>query len=92
MGGKMLFIVLGRLKFKPTKKSLESAAKIMKDMEKEGVKFKAMHWTLGRYDIAHIVEAPNEKALMKAMVMISDMASTETLVAITREEALKLVE
>lgn len=88
----MLFVVLGRFKTKPTKKSIDAADKYIKGLEKEGVKFKAMHWTLGRYDFVHVFEAPNETAVMKAMIGISDMASTETLVAVPREEALKILE
>jgi uncharacterized protein with GYD domain len=56
------------------------------------VKFKAMYWTLGRYDTIGILEALDEKAAMKAMMGVGDVASTETLVAVLREEAARLLE
>ncbi len=37
------------------------------------------------------MEAPDEKAAMKANIMVSDIVSTETMVAVPREEAIKLV-
>jgi len=47
---------------------------------------------LGRYDTLVIAEAPDEKTFMKAMLSIGDMVATETMVAVKREEAIKLVE
>jgi uncharacterized protein with GYD domain len=47
---------------------------------------------LGRYDTLVIAEAPDEKAFMKAMLRLGDIVATETMVAVTREEAIRLVE
>ena len=47
---------------------------------------------MGRYDTLVIAEAPDEKTFMKAMLSIGDMVATETMVAVKREEAIKLVE
>jgi uncharacterized protein with GYD domain len=38
------------------------------------------------------MEAPDEKAVMKANMKVSHIVSTETMVALTMEEAHKLVE
>jgi len=50
-----------------------------------------MYWTLGRYDAVVIMEAPNEKIVMKSS-MRRGWAASETLVAIPAVEARKLVE
>jgi hypothetical protein len=39
-----------------------------------------------------IAENPDEKAVMKDHIRAADLYSTETLIGVTREEALKLVE
>jgi uncharacterized protein with GYD domain len=51
-----------------------------------------IYYTLGRYDVVVIFEAPDEKIAMKMAMSIGDIESTETLVAVPREEAMKLVE
>ena len=50
-----------------------------------------MYWTLGRYDGVAIIEAPNEKTVMK-MALKRGWLASETLVAVPAEEARKLVE
>ncbi len=88
----MLFVVYGRYRKKPTKEILAQIAKLFEQMAKEGIKFKAQYWTLGRYDITAIAEAKDEQTFMKAALRFSDIISTETAVALPREEAVKLVE
>jgi len=87
----MLFIVLGKFKTKPTNESVTATNDFIKNLAKEGVVFKEMYWTLGRYDTIGIFEAPNEKLAMKAMMGVGDIAFTETLAAVSREEASKLI-
>ncbi len=66
--------------------------KIMQDMtEREGIRIIGFYWTLGRYDTVVIMEAADEKAAMKANIMVGDIVATETMVAVSREEAIKLV-
>ena len=86
----MFFIILGRLKRKPTKENVERMDKALKD-PKPIVKIHSHHWTLGRYDAVMLVEAPDEKAALAFTFDFADFASTETLVAIPREEAVKAV-
>ena len=88
----MIFITLGRFKAKPTKDSVAESSKLMEKLVKEGGKILGMYWTLGRYDAVLIMEAKDEKAAMKALLRWGDIVSTETLVAVTREEATKLIE
>ena len=87
-----LFIVLGKFRRRLSKESVAYVNKYVEKLGKDGVKFKAMYWTLGRYDTIGIFEAPDEKAAMKAMMGVGDVASTETLVAVLREEAARLLE
>jgi len=58
----------------------------------QGGKVLGFYWTLGRYDTVTIVEGTDEKTAMKSLLTFADLVSTETLVAITAEEASKLVE
>jgi uncharacterized protein with GYD domain len=88
----MIFISLGKFRKKPTKEATAEVSELMKGMTKEGIKFLGFYWTLGRYDTVVIMEAPDEKTAMKANMKVSDIVSTETMVAVTREEAHKLIE
>ena len=88
----MIFISLGKFRRKPTKEMTAEASRVMDQMVKEGVKILGFYWTLGRYDTVVIMEAKDEKTAMKTGIKISDIVSTETLVAVTREEAHKLLE
>ena len=88
----MIFISLGHWKQRPTKTVVAQTIKFREAITKEGVKFLATYWTLGKYDTVNIFEAKDEKAAMKALMAGSELMKTETLVAVTREEALKLVE
>ena len=88
----MIFISLCKVRKKLTKESIAEATKVIQRATKEGVKFLNIYYTLGRYDVVVIFEAPDEKIAMKLSMMVGDIESTETLVAIPREEATKLVE
>ncbi len=88
----MFFVTLGKYRMKPTKETNAQAAKGFEQMTKEGIKFIGQYWTLGRYDFIAVAEAKDEKTMMKAVMRWGDMISSETLVAVPREEAMKLVE
>ena len=87
----MFFVVLGKFKQNVTKETVEQATKLLGKMTDEGFKFVAQYWTLGRYDVVSIVEAKDEKTVMKTLIQWGQMLSTETLVAIPRQEAIALV-
>ena len=88
----MIFIVLGKFRKKLTKDALAQADKLLAEAAREGMKTIGAYWTLGRYDIVRIVEAPDEKTAMKEALKFADFVATETLVALKREDAVKLVE
>ena len=88
----MIFITLARFKGKPTKESVDQSSKLFEQMVKEGAKIIGQYWTLGRYDAVIITEGKDEKTAMKSLLRWGDVVSTETLVALTREEAIKLLE
>jgi uncharacterized protein with GYD domain len=87
----MIFITLAKFKTKPSKESVARADKQFEEAAKMGVRAIGTYWTLGRYDAVRIVEAPDEKTAMKAALALSDIVSTETLVAMKREDAVKLL-
>jgi uncharacterized protein with GYD domain len=89
----LIFITLSKWKKVPSKETMErldQATKTLEDFEKQGVKMR-VYWTLGRYDGVTIIEAPSEKEAMKALLLFQDVVETETLVAVPREEAIKLI-
>jgi uncharacterized protein with GYD domain len=88
----MITITLARFKRKPTKESVAQLSKHFEEMAKEGPKILGMYWTLGRYDVVLIMEGKDEKEAMRGLLPWGDTFSTETLVAVRREEAVKLVE
>ena len=88
----MIFICLARWRKKPTKDMVAQSTKLFEQMAREGTKIIGVYWTLGRYDSIVITEGKDEKTALKSLMRWSDMLSTETLVAVSREEALKLIE
>ncbi|HVP16100.1 MAG TPA: GYD domain-containing protein [candidate division Zixibacteria bacterium] len=88
----MIVITLARWKKKPTKEMVAQSSKLFEQLTKEGNKILGIYWTLGRYDAIVITEGKDEKTAMKYVMRWGDMLSTESLVAVTREEATKLVE
>ena len=67
------------------------ATNVMDELKNKGIKIIGWYWTLGRYDTAVIYEAANEKEALKMSIAVSEFVATETLVAIPREEAIKLL-
>ena len=89
----MIFVVLTKWKKAPTKEDrpmMDQFTKTMEELEKQGIKIRA-YWTLGRYDAVSIMEAPTEKDVMKILLPWQHIVETETMVAVPREEAIKLV-
>lgn len=89
----MIFISLIKFKHLPSKEDLAKVDKLHEELNKKGIKSLAWYWTLGRFDGVLIYEAPTEKDAMKFAVESAKLglSSTETLVAIPREEAIKLL-
>lgn len=86
----MIFITLVKWKQSPKKEVIEQSTKRLEELEKQGIKLH-IYWTLGRYDAVTIIEAPTERDAMKTLLLWKDVVDTETMVAIPREEAIKLL-
>ena len=87
----MFYIGLAKAKSKPNKESVEQAAKVIEDLKSKGIKILGWYWTLGCYDYVLIFEAENEKEALKVSLASGDLLTSETLTAIPREEAVKLL-
>jgi len=87
----LIFINLGRFRKKPEKETAGDTIKMVEEFKRKGIKVLGWYWTLGRYDTVFIFEAASEKEALKLATDISEWVATETLVAIPREEAIKLL-
>jgi len=87
----LIFVNLGRFRKKPNKEKAGDTAKVVEEFRKRGIKVLSWYWTLGRYDTVFIFEAASEKEALKVSVDISEWVTTETLVAIPRQEAVSLL-
>jgi uncharacterized protein with GYD domain len=85
---RLIFIVLAKFRQKPTMDEINMTSQ---RIQKGGAKTISAYWTLGRYDTVFTIEAPDEKAMMKTLLEFGDTVNSETLVAVPREEALKLL-
>jgi uncharacterized protein with GYD domain len=85
----MIFVTLSKWRIQPTKEAIQKTNKAIASEPK--VKVLAFYWTLGRYDAVMIAEAPDAKTVMKMLLKVGGHAATETLVAIPREAAIKLL-
>ena len=85
---------IGLMKFrrKPTKEMIKQNLEQMEKDRLVGVNVREVFWTLGRYDAVVVVDAPDEKAMMKSSIARGENMSAETMVAIPAEVARKLVE
>lgn len=84
----MIFITLAKFRHRPTKADTDRTNEVVK--RNPQVKVKTIYWTFGRYDGVIIAEAPDEKTYMKFTIELEHI-STETMVGIAREEALKII-
>jgi uncharacterized protein with GYD domain len=97
MGEKMpIYVVLGNF----TQKRMETIKKLPESIKENkevfgsfGVKARELIFTLGRYDVIGIFEAPNEEAITKALLSWGSrgLLRTETLTGFTAEKMVELV-
>lgn len=85
----VIFITLIKFR-KNVRDVVEVGKKLMQNLP-AGVKIIGTYWTLGRYDGVWIYEGGSEKDPIKIFLDAGDVASFETLVAITREDGMKLL-
>jgi len=88
----MIFITLWTFRHKATKEMLAESVKLAEQLPKAGINIVSNYWTLGRYDLVTIAEAKDESAFMKALLRYGDVFSTETLVGLSREDAINLIQ
>jgi uncharacterized protein with GYD domain len=81
----MIFVSLYKFRRKLTKADIDNANRVF-----SGVKVHGVWWTLGRFDAVRVFEARDEKEAMKLNLALEG-ASSETLVAVDRAEAVKLM-
>ena len=70
-------------------KETTKRAKSFREMaEKAGVKVKEVLWTLGRYDVVLVVDAPNDETMTRLALGLGMMGivKTETLKAFSAQE------
>ena len=88
----MIFITLWNFRQKATKEMLAESVKLAEQLYTAGINIVSNYWTLGRYDLVTIAEAKDERTFMKALLRYGDVFSTETLVGLSREDAIKLIQ
>ena len=86
----MYFIILSKFRHGIDRAAISATDKVVAGKTKD-VKVLQAYWTLGRYDSVFIIEAPSEKVAMAALLGFGKSLATETLVALPRDEALKLL-
>ncbi len=86
----MIFIFLLKWKQSMKKEALEKFTSLYSDLEKQGIKLQ-LFWTLGHFNFVAIMEAPSEKDAIRLLVPFVDVADVETLTAMPREEAIKML-
>jgi uncharacterized protein with GYD domain len=91
-----LYVILGNF----TQKKMDNIRNLPKDLEEArkifksyGVKMKELVFTMGRYDVVAIGEAPNEEVITQALLHWGSqgLLRTETLKAFTPEQMVELV-
>jgi uncharacterized protein with GYD domain len=90
------YIVLGQFTDQGIKnvKDTTKRAEALKDMAKKaGATIKEVYWTLGAYDIATVVEAPDDATLTALMLTVGRLGNvrTQTLRAFSAAEMEKVL-
>jgi len=70
---------------------LAVSVKLAEQLPQEGITIIGNYWTLGQCDLVTIAEAKDEISYLNALLRYGDIFSTDTLVALSRENAIKLV-
>lgn len=85
----MIFIALVKFR-KNAKEAFELGKRILENLPPR-IKIISMYWTLGEYDAVWIYEASSEKDVIKLGIDAVHVTQTQTLVALPRNEAIKLL-
>ena len=84
----MWFVTLVKFRKKITKADADAQTARMKEAEKSGFKIHHAFWTIGQYDAIIVSEAPDLKTIMRVGIGAGEHAKTETLAAVSRDEAI----
>ena len=85
----MIFITMIKFR-KKASEVVDVGKKIMQNLP-PSVRIIGTYWTLGRYDSVWIYEGKDEKDAIKMWLPAGDVVKTETLVSLSRDEALNLM-
>lgn len=88
----MLFISLIRFRGKITRAEVDAVNKSFEAQQKKGFRNLGIYWTLGRIDAVRIFEAPDERTVMEMLTRNPPSISTETLVAVSKDEMVKMMD
>ena len=83
-----IFVSLAKWRKKPTREMISEMDHDWDLLKKDGGNLIQAYWTFGRYDAVVILDAPNEKIALKALMRGGDHLNIETLLAIPRGELL----
>ena len=86
----MFFVALLKMKGKVTQAFIEATQNSCQSPP-PGIKYHSVFCTLGQYDFVITFEAPDEKEAMKWAIPWTEFCETQTMVAVSYEEALKLL-
>ena len=82
----MLFIRLIKLKNPYGRQQKVWFDKKHNEALKLDLKFHHTYFTLGKYDVVSIIEAPDEKSALRYAIATADEAESTTLVAVPKDE------
>lgn len=85
----MYFIVLAKMRGEITPEFQEATQKALTNPP-PGLQIHNVFWTLGEYDFVIIYEAPSEKAAIMLGTQWGKFCETQTMVAMTQEDAQNL--
>lgn len=75
------------------KQTAQRATAFQTMAQKMKVKIKQIHWTMGRYDVVVVMEAPDDEAVTRLMLGLSALGNvrSETLRAYSAQEMAQII-
>lgn len=75
------------------KETTKRARAFQEMAEKAGVQVKGIYWTMGRYDVVVITEAPDDETITRGLLGLGSLGNvrTETLRAFSAEEMDRII-
>ena len=88
----VLMIFISMIKFKKSVSEVVETGKQVMNSLPSGIKMIGTYWTLGKFDAVWIYEAPSEKDAMRLGILTSNVMRLQTMTALSREDAMKLLD